>query len=76
VPVFREVAGSHAFYFSGLEGEELARAVLAWQALKEAGTAPASSGMPWLKWEDNARALLEILHGRREEHLWAPGLLR
>ncbi|GGY54930.1 glycosyltransferase [Pseudoduganella albidiflava] len=73
LPVFREVAGAHAYYFSGLEGADLAGAIQQWLALQRAGQAPASAGMPWLTWQQNAAELVEILNGRRDEHLWAPG---
>eukprot|EP01034_Spumella_vulgaris_P033098 gene33098-40845_t len=46
LPVFREVAGTHAHYFSGLEPAALADAVQQWLALDAAGDAPPSAGMP------------------------------
>ncbi|MFC0253437.1 glycosyltransferase [Massilia consociata] len=65
IPVFREVAGEHAFYFDGKAPEDLAAAIEAWLALHAAGTAPPSSGMPWLTWEQSARQLMEAtLYGR------------
>ena len=33
IPVFREVAGDHAFYFDGLEASALADAIHQWLAL-------------------------------------------
>lgn len=66
LPVFREVAGAHAHYFDGLDGEALAAAVRAWLALDADGAAPASAAMPWLTWADNAVELLEVLQGRRD----------
>ena len=62
LPVFREVGGEHAAYFSGLDGQSLARAVQDWLAQHAEGRHPASSGMRWCTWRDNAerlRALLE-----------------
>jgi glycosyltransferase involved in cell wall biosynthesis len=61
LPVFREVAGEHAAYFKGADAADLANAVNAWLASHNAGTAPASTGMPWLTWEQNAQLLGEIL---------------
>jgi glycosyltransferase involved in cell wall biosynthesis len=64
IPVFREVAGEHAYYFDGSAPEDLAAAIEAWLALHAAGTAPASSGMPWLTWEQSARQLMDVtVHG-------------
>jgi glycosyltransferase involved in cell wall biosynthesis len=50
IPVFREVAGEHAYYFDGAEPAALADAIEAWLPLHAAGKAPASTGMPWLTW--------------------------
>jgi glycosyltransferase involved in cell wall biosynthesis len=64
IPVFREVAGEHAFYFEGKAPAELASAIEQWLALHAAGTAPQSSAMPWLTWEGSARQLVDaVLHG-------------
>jgi glycosyltransferase involved in cell wall biosynthesis len=54
LPVFREVAGTHAHYFDGREPADLAAAVDAWLVLHRAGQAPASTGMPWLTWDQSA----------------------
>jgi glycosyltransferase involved in cell wall biosynthesis len=61
IGVFREVAGAHASYFSGLQPENLARAIDAWLALYRAGDAPSSSSMPWLTWQQSTRRLLDIV---------------
>jgi glycosyltransferase involved in cell wall biosynthesis len=60
IPVFREVAGVHAWYFSGEKPEDLARAVEEWLALRKEGRQPRSDGLPWLTWEDSTRNLLTI----------------
>jgi glycosyltransferase involved in cell wall biosynthesis len=61
IPVFREVAGEHAFYFEGTQPEDLAAAIEQWLALHAAGTAPASSGMPWLTWQQSAHQLMDAV---------------
>jgi hypothetical protein len=63
--VFREVAGEHAYYFTGLAPADLARALADWLALRKAGKAPASSGMPWLTWDQSARQVLDAIVGQR-----------
>ncbi|MBC7857541.1 MAG: glycosyltransferase, partial [Burkholderiaceae bacterium] len=73
LPVFREVAGEHAFYFGGLGGAELAGAVRAWLDLHARGAHPASTGMQWCTWRDNALELLTVLDGQRPERLWPAG---
>lgn len=61
LPVFREVAGAHAAYFSGMQGDDLALAVRAWLQARHAGSAPDSHGMPWLTWAEHAAMLLQLL---------------
>jgi glycosyltransferase involved in cell wall biosynthesis len=43
IPVFREVAGAHASYFSGNRADELALAVQGWLSLARQGAAPSSA---------------------------------
>lgn len=61
LPVFREVAGQHAHYFSGMSAVDLASAISTWLMLDTDGKAPASIGMPWRTWAENARELGDIL---------------
>lgn len=61
IPVFREVAGDAAFYFSG-DAAALAAAVMEWLALR--GAHPPSAGMRRMTWAQNAGELLAVL-GRR-----------
>ena len=65
LPVFREVAGDHAYYFDGLAPADLARAIEDWLALHRAGTAPVSTGMPWLTWDRSARQVIDTVIGGR-----------
>jgi glycosyltransferase involved in cell wall biosynthesis len=65
LPVFREVAGDHAYYFDGLAPADLARAIEDWLALQCAGKAPPSTGMPWLTWDRSARQVVDtVVKGR------------
>ncbi|MBD8577728.1 glycosyltransferase family 4 protein [Pseudomonas syringae] len=57
LPVFREIAGEHAFYFQGMTADDLAGAVQAWLELHSNGTHPTSTTMPWLTWEQSAEQL-------------------
>lgn len=59
IPVFREVAGDAAFYFSG-DASALAGAVKEWLDLQ--GEHPTSSGMRRMTWAQNAGELLAVLH--------------
>jgi glycosyltransferase involved in cell wall biosynthesis len=58
IPVFREVAGEHAFYFDGLDPESLATCIKDWLSLHAKGKARRSDNMPWLTWQESAGQLL------------------
>jgi glycosyltransferase involved in cell wall biosynthesis len=74
IPVFREVAGDHAYYFDdSRDPAVIAQAVRAWLALHRAGTAPSSEGLPWLTWKQSAEHLLEIVLGQAKPwKTWLP----
>ena len=61
IPVFREVAGKHASYFSGKGPKDLARAVKDWLALFAQDRHPRSDDLPWLTWAQSAERLKQIL---------------
>jgi len=61
LPVFRELAGDHASYFSGTKPEDLAQTVTDWLKLFNEGRHPKSDGMPWLTWRQSAERLRAIL---------------
>lgn len=61
IPVFREVAGNHAFYFRGETSEALASAVHHWLTLNATGKAPQSVGMPYLRWTESTAQLLNSI---------------
>jgi glycosyltransferase involved in cell wall biosynthesis len=54
IPVFREVAGDHAFYFSADHPAALAQELTRWLEMFDEGTAPRSEGLKWLTWEQSA----------------------
>jgi glycosyltransferase involved in cell wall biosynthesis len=60
IPVFREVAGGYATYFTGTAPEDLAEAIRRW--LQQPATERvSSSGMSWLTWRQSSRQLLEAI---------------
>lgn len=61
LPVFREVAGEHAFYFNGNTSGALVDALQQWLKLFHAGHHPRSDSMPWLTWQQSCRQLLDAL---------------
>lgn len=75
IPVFREVAAEHAYYFDGRSPEQLAAAIADWLQLHAAGQAPQSAAMPWLTWKQSAQQLLEAtLYGRSHGSFSAAGV--
>lgn len=72
IPVFREVAGDYAVYFSGLDAADLATAVRDWLARHAAGNVPSTTAMPWQAWAQSAGKILECIglasELRRPEH--------
>ncbi|APG04434.1 hypothetical protein BJI69_11340 [Luteibacter rhizovicinus DSM 16549] len=76
LPVFEEVAGEHAFYFSGVQPEPMADAIERWLGLFATGDEPRSTGLPWLTWRDSARQLAEVAVGGRWYESWMPGAVR
>jgi len=59
IPVFREVAGEHVFYFDN--GRNLVNAIQQWLKLYEQQQHPASDQMQWLTWQQSAARLLQVL---------------
>ena len=61
MPIFREVAGTHATYFSGLDAASLASAVREWLAAQQRGDTPAVAGMPAVTWSESAAQLVHLM---------------
>jgi glycosyltransferase involved in cell wall biosynthesis/SAM-dependent methyltransferase len=61
MPVFREVAGEHAFYFRGLKTQSLVDAITTWLASYKLNEHPKSVSMPYLTWRESAMQLEEQL---------------
>lgn len=61
IPVFREIAGEHAFYFSGLESARLASAIDDWLSLKIQDNHPKSSAIQWHTWKQSSAILAHKL---------------
>jgi glycosyltransferase involved in cell wall biosynthesis len=61
IPVFREVAGDHACYFSAREAAQLADALREWLRLHAEGRVPASKDLRWLTWTESAEQLLDAV---------------
>lgn len=67
IPVFREVAGQHASFFSATDGEGLATELQQWFTAYQDGSTPSVENMPWLSWEQSAQQLLsQVLPQHRQ----------
>ena len=51
IPIFREIAGENALYFSGTEGRNLAEKIEQWIELFEKGRCPESKKISYISWE-------------------------
>ncbi len=63
IPVFREVAGEGAFYFTGTTPQVLANSIKEWLALFNDGLAPLSEDIQYLTWAESADQFMEALLG-------------
>ena len=61
IPIFKEVAGEHAFYFKGDSPESLSEPIKQWLNLYKNKKHPISDNMPWLTWQQSADQLLEAI---------------
>ena len=61
LPVFREVAGSAAYYFADTSDAGLSGSIAHWLALYHEGKAPTPDALAWLTWRRSASQLISIL---------------
>jgi len=59
IPVFREVAGDHAWYFDSNDASHLAQAIKQWLQHYEQEAHPRSDDLPFITWAESARQLLD-----------------
>ena len=75
IPVFREVAGEHAFYFTGPQPASLVEAITQWFELHRSGAVRQSEGMLYLTWAESARTLVDLILDDKHPqwvHRWMP----
>jgi glycosyltransferase involved in cell wall biosynthesis len=61
IPVFREVAGEHAYYFNAESPAELAVVIKRWLQMYSQGAHPASHQMPRITWKQSGAQLMTAL---------------
>jgi glycosyltransferase involved in cell wall biosynthesis len=69
LPVFREVAGDHAYYFVGLTAQSLAESLTVWLSLLNESCAPVWNDFTWLTWAQSAREMLDLMETRDWDHV-------
>ena len=69
LPVFREICGAHALYFSCKIPGSLENLILDWNRLQREGRIPDPSNLPWISWEESARGLNALIHEKGDELL-------
>lgn len=61
IPVFREVAGDHAYFFTAKNADDLAAEIAEWLELFTDNKHPQSSALPWMTWEESSKILMNKL---------------
>jgi glycosyltransferase involved in cell wall biosynthesis len=73
IPVFREVAGAHAYFFEESRAPDaMASAIKDWLQLFRAGSHPRSESMPRMTWRLSAKQLLGALSATEPYKRWGP----
>ncbi|MHB1581559.1 MAG: glycosyltransferase [Acidithiobacillus sp.] len=72
IPVFREVAGAYARYFSGLAPTDIACAVRQWLKSHEPDQSPAFDAMRWVSWEESVKTMLAMILEDQWQDRWEP----
>jgi glycosyltransferase involved in cell wall biosynthesis len=69
IPVFREIAGEHAAYFTGDSPGDLADALRAWSA---SGFTPRSEGIKAQNWDASYKQLCDLIFQDKWHTIWQP----
>ncbi len=64
IPVFREVAGNHVFYFKGTTGPDLSNALSKWLELHKNSEHPRPEDIRWLTWEESTKQFAKLIFGQ------------
>lgn len=72
IPVFREIAGGHAVYFSGKSPDDIAGVIESWLSMKKSGNVPDSSKMPRFTWKQSAAMMMDIIMNGNWYKIWEP----
>ena len=67
LPVFQEVAGKYATYFSGSSPDSISNTVIEWLELNKTGKLPQLEYMPWLTWKQATLQIVDAITNSRSE---------
>ena len=70
LPIFRELAGDNATFFSGVSPNELTDTLSGWLAAYRRGEIPSTSAIRALTWTESAQALLDAVFQSKPYHQW------
>lgn len=72
IPVFHEVAGNNAIYFTGLSSTVMAGTIKSWLHLSGQENNPLSAGINWLTWKESTQNLLDVIFKQNWYRNWFP----
>lgn len=73
IPIFREVAGEHACYFSNDSSPvQLADTIKLWLQDLAEGKAPLSGNIPYLSWTESTQQLIQVIIQNDWYQTWSP----
>lgn len=61
LPVFREIIGDNAYYFSGRESADLSKAIVSWLSLYQQQEHPLPTAVNWGTWAESAACIKSFL---------------
>ena len=65
IPVFREVAGEHAYYFKAETANAFMQAIKTWLSQYQGKHHHKSDAMQWLTWQESARSVIDtVINGK------------
>lgn len=68
IPVFREVAGDHAFYFeNSKDAQVITNSIIQWLELDANAQSPQTVNMPHLSWAESAQQLLDLVTSNKQQ---------
>ena len=61
IPVFREVANDHAYFFNNDPDYDISPDIRKWMVMYESDAHPKSTGVTWMTWEQSVKNLVDLV---------------